>query len=312
MARTARRALIARSLAERGHSVHVAAPWYAGAADEPDAAGVRVHRVRQLRTIVPRLCRPGQRHQPNFPDPVTAVALRRIVRSTRPDVVHAFGGMAFSAALALHGSSTPMVLVARDYGYVCPTRTLVREGSICSGPGVRKCLTCANAYYGPPKGVAAVVGLRVGRPILRRRADVVASVSSYVSDVMAKGFVGPRTTVATAVLPSFRESDDVVAPTDSAIARRLDAIGEPFILFVGALRLEKGIAELLQAYARIDGAPPLVLVGTRERDTPRQLLAGVHIVEDASFGGRRRRGRACSASSRRAWRSRSAASSTRA
>jgi glycosyltransferase involved in cell wall biosynthesis len=49
---------------------------------------------------------------------------------------------------------------------------------------------------------------------------------------------------------------------------------------VGALRRVKGIVELLAAYESLIDPPPLVLIGTLERDTPRELPEGVHVVGD--------------------------------
>jgi glycosyltransferase involved in cell wall biosynthesis len=43
---------------------------------------------------------------------------------------------------------------------------------------------------------------------------------------------------------------------------------EPFILYVGAFRKAKGLEVLFDAYAGLDDPPPLVLIGTRDRDCP--------------------------------------------
>ena len=44
--------------------------------------------------------------------------------------------------------------------------------------------------------------------------------------------------------------------------------GGPFILYVGAFRKVKGLETLFDAYGRLDSPPPLVLMGTFERDSP--------------------------------------------
>jgi glycosyltransferase involved in cell wall biosynthesis len=275
--------LVARGLAARGHEVAVATIWYPGAEAVRDDEGVTVHRLRQLRTVVARLAPAGQQHQPAFPDPVTTFQLRKLIRSFRPDVVHAYGGLAFSAAAAIGGDGPPLILVARDYGYGCPIRTLVRDGEICSGPALQKCLPCASDYYGRPKGIVATVGLAASKPILRRATTATVSVSSYVRQTLRRDLFHGKETVADEVIPSFREGDDVEAAVDTPIVRRLDEIGAPFILFVGALRREKGIEELLGAYERIGDAPPLVLIGTLERDTPASMPPGVVVIEKATI-----------------------------
>ncbi len=275
--------LLARGLVARGHEVAVATIWYRGAADVEQDGPVEVHRVRQLRTAVPRLCGPGQRHQPPFPDPVSTLALRRLLRSYRPDVVHAYGGLASSAALALRGTGIPLVLVSRDYGYTCPKRTLVYEGRICPGPAPRRCFPCASDYYGAPKGIAATIGVGLTRPLLRRAATATVSVSGYVREIVFRDLLHGRPTLVDEVVPSFREGDEQAASGSGPVIDQLAAVGRPFLLFVGALRREKGVEELLAAYRRLDDPPPLVLVGTRERDTPAVLPDGVRVIEDATI-----------------------------
>src|SRR5436853_5509317 len=61
------------------------------------------------------------------------------------------------------GRRIPMVVGARDYGNVCPIRTLVRHGEVCAGPAPLKCLECARTEYGVPKTLLAVPGVLGGR-----------------------------------------------------------------------------------------------------------------------------------------------------
>ena len=51
------------------------------------------------------------------------------------------------------------------------------------------------------------------------------------------------------------------------------------MLFVGALRLVKGLKPLLAAYEQLEAPPPLVLIGTVEADTPREFPPGVVVLE---------------------------------
>ena len=128
--------LLAHELAERGHDVSVATLWYVGAAAEELDDGITVFRLRQLRSAIAALARRGQLHHPAFPDPVTTWQFRRLIKARRPDVIHAYGGIAFSAAAANTGQPTSLVVAARDYGFNCPTRTLVYRGSACPGPAL--------------------------------------------------------------------------------------------------------------------------------------------------------------------------------
>jgi glycosyltransferase involved in cell wall biosynthesis len=70
------------------------------------------------------------------------------------------------------------------------------------------------------------------------------------------------------------------ATDESALARLDELPTEPFLLFIGALRPVKGLRELLEAYKMLDEPPPLVLIGTREPDTPSHFPAGVTVLLD--------------------------------
>jgi glycosyltransferase involved in cell wall biosynthesis len=279
--------LLGRELRRRGHEVEVATVWSPGCARREDDEGVTVHRLRQVRSLLPPLARPGPHHPPPFPDPATVAGLRRVLRRLRPQVVDSYGWISYSCAAALLGTRTPLVLSARDYGYSCATCTmLVGSRDPCSGPALAKCLVCASHYHGWLKGPVATLGLRAFGPLLRRRTDVLHSISRYVRDITVRDFLdrgdahaGRAQRVESVVLPSFRESGPPAGGDASALSRLPD---EPFILFVGALRREKGVVPLLAAYTRLeDPRPPLVLLGTRERDTPTSLPPGVVVVTDA-------------------------------
>ena len=70
--------LLAHELQQRGHEVNVATVWSGGLPEVEDDAGVRVFRLKQLRTWLPGVVNDRkQRHQPPFPDPITVAGLRR-------------------------------------------------------------------------------------------------------------------------------------------------------------------------------------------------------------------------------------------
>lgn len=270
--------LIAHELAARGHAVAVATPWHRGLPALAQEGDVLVHRLRQLRTVAARLVRPGvQQHQPPFADPVTVVALRRVIREFEPDVIHSHGWFGYSSAAALTGLSIPLVVSSRDYGYACPKRTLLHDGELCSGPAVRKCGACAGAHYGRAKGWGATAGVLGSRPLLRSRTTGIHTVSTFVRDIVRRDFLdGSGAHVAESVVP---EAVPEAKPPSEPVAEELRRLpDEPFILFVGALRQEKGIPELLAAYERLLDPPPLVLIGTIEVDTPREFPPGALVL----------------------------------
>ena len=192
-----------------------------------------------------------------------------------------------------------MLLSARDYGYSCATRSLVYRGiEPCSGPALQKCLSCAPSVYGLGKGWAAVLGVAGGRALLRSKVDGIHSISTYVQQIVRRDFLdsdantdaspaGKRESDSRgsewpieAIIPSFREDDeDTAYSADTTIQQYLEQLpDEPYILFVGALRRVKGVQQLLDAYEQLADAPPLVLIGTWESDSPDRLPPGVQVL----------------------------------
>ena len=263
--------VLARNLRARGHDVVVATVWQNGMAPVEADDGIPVHRVRQLRTLR-GLARAGRNHQPPFPDPVTVFALRRLIREFDPEVIDSYGWISYSCAAALIGNDVPLVLTARDYAYACANRTLMRDGRDCSGPALFKCVGCAGRHYGRPKGWIAAIGVLAGRPLLRRKAAAVHSISRYVQTMIRRDFLDDSRSdrpehVVNDVIQEIEPNTDGDLRQD--VAQSLELLpSEPFVLFVGALRRVKGVEQLLAAYKTLVAPPRLVLVGTIEPDTP--------------------------------------------
>ena len=284
--------LLAHELQQRGHEVTVASVYSGGLPSQQDDSGVHVIRLKQLRTWLPGSVRDNkQQHQPPFPDPITTIGLLRLIRRFKPDVVHTYGWISYSCALALIGTHIPMIISGRDYAYSCATRTLLFRGErICDGPAIGKCLSCAGKLYGAPKGALAVLGVLWSRPLLRRKVNGIHSISTYVQKMVHRDYLGVKSQgqrpvippVAEAVIASFREDDiDECYSDDANLQSCLDRLpAEKFILYVGALRRVKGVNQLLAAYTRLSSPPPLVLIGTFEFNSPREFPPGVVILEN--------------------------------
>jgi glycosyltransferase involved in cell wall biosynthesis len=283
--------LLSKELLKRGHSVSVATVWHKGLPAYEDDGGIAVHRFKQLRTGLPWLTEGNQqRHQPPFPDPITTVKLRQLINTFQPDVVHSYGWYSYSSAAALLGKNIPMLISGRDYGYGCPTRTLVfRNQQPCSGPEVRKCLNCSSQLFGRTRGWVAVSGVYLGRMLLKRKVRGVHSISTYVQKMIQRDLldVAPNAensvgTIPQVVIPSFKEDEIDERPAmDDELQKYIQLLPTgPFILFVGALRRVKGLQQLIDAYKQLDSPPPLVLIGTMEADTPREFPPGVVVLEN--------------------------------
>jgi glycosyltransferase involved in cell wall biosynthesis len=279
--------LLASGMAERGHDVAVATPWHGGTQKLEREGEVTVHRVRQLRTAIPALVRDrNQRHQPPFPDPVTIRGLNRVIREFKPDLIHAYGWLAFSVAVAMGRRRIPLMLSARDYGYFCATRTLLRKGEPCSGPSPLKCAVCAADYYGAPKGLAATASVYLCRPMLARKLTGLHSVSTFVHDITTRHLFGPEGApeeLVQVTIPSFQvvEPSEPLVHEEAEVAAYLSRLPDrPYILYVGAFRKVKGLETLFDAYRRLKSPPPLVLMGTFERDSPQSFPPEAIVLTD--------------------------------
>jgi glycosyltransferase involved in cell wall biosynthesis len=279
-------AALAEEFVLRGHVVDVGTVWQEGLPAETDDAGIRVHRLRALATRGPWFSSdPRRRFHPPFPDPELAVGLRRLVARVRPDVVQAHGWIAYSYALASLGRDVPFVLSVRDYGYTCATRNMLLRGKICPGPTMARCLRHTSAWYGQPKGIAATLGVRIGRALLRRQVTAVHAVSRYVGEVVGHDLMAGRDREI-ALIPDVVLGVPDAEPDAAGVARVTERLPDrPYILFVGALQPHKGLAPLLAAYEALADPPPLVLIGTTWPDTPERFPGGVTVIADAPHAG---------------------------
>lgn len=273
---------LATRMHARGATVTVATSWQRGLPAREDREGIEVFRLRSLMSRIPGASADAHRYTPPpFPDPELTWRLRRLLSTVRPELIHTYGWISYALCASLGRRRPPVILSARDYGNVCPKRTLVRAGEGCDGPEWRKCLACAPDQYGAAKGAVATVGVLAGRRLIRRRVTALHSCSGYVEKIMEENLLSDsqRRDLPRVVIPDFRDEEDELSSSARVGPQGLPE--EPFILFVGALREVKGISVLLEAYGRLPASrPPLVLVGSRTPDTPPSFPSGVTVLND--------------------------------
>ncbi len=260
---------VATELAARGHTVAVATlPTPADVAPRTIDGDVQVFTVRHSAEMVgARFNHRDRAWAPPFPDPVTVRELRSVVRTFRPDVIHGHDWLARSVLPRVVSGSIPIVTSLHYYTRSCAKKTLWRNEQICSGPALGTCLSCAADHYGRARGTVVTLGLRLGSAIEDRRTDRYISVSAATEN--GNGLSGdPKSTVVANPLPSA-----VAAAGDSGDDSALlpDGLPDgPFILFVGDIRPEKGVAVLADAMGLLRSRPgrsvPLVVVGQRMSD----------------------------------------------
>jgi len=268
---------LAREMSSRGHGVVVITSWQRGMPAHENRDGIEVHRVRSLVSRVGKLSSDPTRYTPPpFPDPELVWRILRILRRVKPDLVHTYGWISYSLIGAYRGRR--LILSARDYAYMCPKRTLVRQGSPCNGPTWAKCPPCAADLYGVGKGIVATVGVLSQRGRLGERIGTLHSCSGYVDGLVSAQLGGGRRSFERVVLPDIRDQEGLPG---SVVSGRLPA--DAYIMFVGALRAIKGIEVLLNAYKLLRSPrPPLLVIGSVAPDTPAEFPDGVTVFHDLS------------------------------
>jgi glycosyltransferase involved in cell wall biosynthesis len=213
--------------------------------------GTSVHSLPGLRLDEER------RHAPPGPDPRTTRELRQLIRSFRPDVVHAHDWLIHSYLPLDRRSSVGLVLSMHDYGLTCATKRFMHKGSVvCGGPGPVKCVLCAcEVYASVAKGGTAAVGTRLFEGHVRNHVDVLLPVSTAVRDLCR---LGPEDIHR--VIPNFVPDQPPRLRDGPELAQLPD---EPFILYFGDVSEEKGVHHLVACYRDLDAPPPLVLIGRR-------------------------------------------------
>ena len=260
---------LSAELARRGHEVSVATLRQPAGEPPPRDDGVELHLLESSMHRIPGVSADAERRfAPPGPDPLAVRDLRRVIGEWRPQVVHAHNWLAHSYLPLERRSRAAFVLSLHDYSLVCATKRFFYRGGVCSGPGARKCLAHAVEHYGAAKGTMVAAGTRMSEPWLRRRVDVFLPVSAAVRDLT--GVAGERHRV----VPNFIGALPAPPPSDDPRLASLPA--EPFLMYFGDVAEDKGVRLLIEAYAELEGPPPLVLVG-RPID-PMPQVAGVRAV----------------------------------
>ena len=265
---------LSRALVARGHEVAVAASVCAGSPDFEIDHGVRVYRLRgALQRAAWLFAESQRRHVPPLPDPELTWGLRRVVAREAPDIVHAHNWLVHSFLPLKRWSRARLIVTLHDYSLRCAKKRLMYRDAPCSGPGFNKCLACACQHYGLAKGSVTVTGNWLMSAVERSAVDLFLAVSAATA--IGNGL--PAQAPNLQVIPNFVPDRAEAQPIDLA-PYRVQLPPDGYLLFVGDLSREKGVAVLLAAYAGLSAAPPLVLIGRHLPDTPRTWPANVLVL----------------------------------
>jgi glycosyltransferase involved in cell wall biosynthesis len=258
-------------LVKRGHKVTVATLSISGAAEFEVEHGVRIYRIKSTTQRARWLYSQAERtHAPPLPDPEVVWTLRRIIEDERPDVVHAHNWFLYSFLPLKMSSGLPLVVSLHDYSLRCTQKRLMQAGSLCSGPSLGKCIQCAAAHHGGMTGRVTALSHYLTKPLVRRAVDMFLPVSHATAT--GNGLVEDR--LPFQVIPNFISDDRPMSQENiDEYVSKLPPDG--FLIFVGDLSRDKGVDVLLRAYAGLQHAPPLVLIGRKRPDTPSELPKNV-------------------------------------
>ncbi len=276
--------MLSHELVRRGHEVEVVSlAGLRGPRIELDGA-VRVHRIAGWSRLLGRLyANPEKPFHPTLADPGLVRVLGRLLRESRPQIVHAHSWLLYSLLPLLPSQETRLVVWVHDYGLICPKGTLVYRGGVCTGPKYAKCVGCAKEQYGALRSLALTTGQTIMKPWLGRVDRYVANskfTARAVQELIAPG-KGPME-----VIPPFVPDEAFHADQGG----RPDFVPErarTSCLRVRSVRIRVSTC-YLEAWAGLEPRIPLVLAGIRRPDTP----AAFQLVSSWS---RRSHTRMCSA-----------------
>ncbi len=277
-------AALTRAQVSRGHVVAVATPRHPNAPDRENLDGAEVHRLPMAMAHVPgAYVDPTHLWFPPLPDPRFARAFADLVSRFQPDVIHVRGWILYSVLGAARRAGVPVVASAHDHSHVCATKVMLDHGrTLCSGPALGKCLSCAHSHYGI-KGIPLAAGLhQVGS---RRHRDVAQWIA--ISSALAARGSAPRAADHTpvTVIPTFIDDDLLALASDERTAQRPEFVPAtgPYLFYAGVLGAFKGVDVLLDAHSRLraDGIDvPLVFAGLVRSDFRIDDRPGVIVVTD--------------------------------
>lgn len=261
-------------LVKRGHKVTVATLQIPGIPEFEIDQGVQIYRIKSTTQRASWLYKQAERsHHPPFPDPEVSLALQRIIKHEKPDIVHAHNWLLYSFLPLKMWSGLPLVVSLHDYSFRCTQKRLMRSGKLCSGPSLVKCMNCSADHYGGIKGRVTALTHQLSNPIVRAAVDMFLPVSQ--ATVIGNRLVEER--LPFQIIPNFISDTSALIQEDvEGYTSQLPEDG--FLLFVGDLSRDKGMDVLLRAYHSVKDAPPLVLIGRKRPDTPSDLPPNVTMM----------------------------------
>jgi glycosyltransferase involved in cell wall biosynthesis len=262
-------------LVKRGHKVMVATLRVPGTPEFEVDQGVQIYRIKSTMQRAPWLYKQERSHHPPMPDPEVSLALQRIIKQEKPDIVHAHNWMYYSFLPLKLWSGLPLVVSLHDYSFLCTQKRLMYfDTALCSGPSLIKCMNCAANHHGGVKGRVTALAHQLSNPMVHAAVDMFLPVSQATA--IGNGLVENH--LPFQVIPNFLSDAPGMLQENHEDAYVSKLPEDGFMLFVGDLSKDKGVDVLVRAYAKLHNAPPLVLIGRPRPDTPTDLPKNVMVM----------------------------------
>jgi glycosyltransferase involved in cell wall biosynthesis len=181
--------------------------------------------------------------------------IARLIRDERPDILHCHNiyhqltPSIINTAVKLR---TPVVLTLHDYKPICPVYTQLSNGTVCS--------SCNDGKFEALLQKRCADGSLGKSALLWAEARYHSLAGSYHN---VSKFIAPSRFMRDAVARRF--GDDKVVHIPNGIDASLiepSKRDDGYILYLGRLSAEKGVATLLKAHAADRGAWRLIVAGT--------------------------------------------------
>jgi glycosyltransferase involved in cell wall biosynthesis len=207
----------------------------------------------------------------------TNVALGRLLREEKPDVVHVhntFMMMSSSVFAACREAGVPAVQTLHNFRMFCPAANFIRDGKVCE-ECVEHTMLRGIRYgcYRNSSAATATVALMIEAQ--RRRlayADLYVALSEFSRQkFLANGMAAEKLCVK----PNFVHPD----PGERHSAGN-------YAIFAGRLSEEKGLDTLLAAWQQLQCDIPLMIVGDGPLLAPLQKMAADLKLTSVTFAGR--------------------------
>lgn len=235
---------LATALLQRGHSVAVVTSTV-----QPDTVpqGALIISGSTILANVPYVFQEkGRAFPPPWPDRVFRKAVRDIVESWKPDIIHAHGWCAFSCHWP---DSPPLIVTLHDHGLRCPKKSLLRKGMECSSGLGAACLSCPGDQSIIKRLPLTIALSRYANELMDNSSQFIAVSRSVAERLNEGGFASSKTSI----IPNFIDLNEQDLCEKS---------GQSTALFVGPDSPHKGRSVAIEAFKLLpSNSAQLHLVG---------------------------------------------------